>query len=127
VSAPIEIRFPVPWVWHNGKRVYAVWSMNDRLHWTKEAERIQLFRSYAKVAAREAGVRDLAPSLVQVVVPFRTASSRRDPMNWTTVHKAVVDGLTDAGCWPDDTAEWVTGLEPECVKGDEVVVRIWPR
>lgn len=37
---------------------------------------------------------------------------RRDPHNYFPTVKPVVDGLIDAGLWPDDTPEWVTTTEP---------------
>lgn len=74
-----------------------------------------LGRNYRSQAARTPVGRPLVPITVQVVLPFRT-NTRRDPHNYTgTVVKAVVDGLKDAGIVPDDTAEWVTVLDPECV------------
>lgn len=67
------------------------------------------------------------PSYVQVTIPFAT-NRRRDPSNYVgTVVKAIVDGLVLAGMWPDDNPDWVTVVEPLCVMGSEVVVRITPR
>lgn len=37
---------------------------------------------------------------------------RRDPHNFFVTVKHVVDGLVDAGVWPDDTPDWVTTTEP---------------
>lgn len=52
------------------------------------------------------------PITVQVVLRFRSAT-RRDPHNYTgTVVKAIVDGLVRAAMVPDDTADWVTVLDP---------------
>ena len=45
-------------------------------------------------------------------------------MNYVgTVVKAVIDGMVDAGCWPDDTAEWVEIRQPVLAVG-ETLVRI---
>lgn len=49
----------------------------------------------------------------------------------STVVKSIVDGLVDAGLWPDDTAEWVTVADPTFTVdrsyGEGAVrVRIWP-
>ena len=38
---------------------------------------------------------------------------RRDPANYAPTIKCLVDGLTDAGWWPDDTPEYVRTHEPE--------------
>lgn len=52
------------------------------------------------------------PVEVQVVLRFRSAT-RRDPHNYTgTVVKAIVDGIVKAGLVPDDTAQYVTVLDP---------------
>lgn len=90
-------------------------------------------RNHRSQAARTPVGRLVEPITVQVVLPFRTAN-RRDPHNYTgTVVKAVVDGLKDAGLVPDDTAEWVTVLDPEILvvrdKSEPLTatVRIRPR
>lgn len=90
-------------------------------------------RNHRSQAARSAPGRPVVPITVQVVLPFRTAN-RRDPHNYTsTVVKAVVDGIKDAGLVPDDTDAWVTVLDPEFVivrdKSEPLTatVRIRPR
>lgn len=50
-------------------------------------------------------------SWVTVVLPVPDRR-RRDPHNLTPTLKAIVDGLVDAGLWPDDTPEFVTTTEP---------------
>lgn len=71
--------------------------------------------------------RRLPPSDVMMVIPFDTAR-RRDPINWTRTVKATVDGLVNAGAWPDDTPEHVTQNVPALVDSDAtggmVLVRI---
>lgn len=89
------------------------------------------WRDAAYLVARSATarryVREQPPSYVQVTIPFRT-NRRRDPHNYTsTVVKAVVDGLRSAGLFPDDTADYVTVLDPLLIVGDEVTVTITPR
>lgn len=63
-----------------------------------------------------------------VQIPVR-GRRRRDPHNYTgTVVKAIVDGLVDAGFWPDDTGEHVTIVDPMLLPGGrEVIVVIEPR
>lgn len=52
------------------------------------------------------------PVTVQVELRFRKPG-RRDPHNYTgTVVKACIDGIVRAGLVPDDTAEYVTVLDP---------------
>lgn len=38
--------------------------------------------------------------------------------------KPIVDGLVDAGLWPDDTPEWVTTTEPRLVVRRDGLVRV---
>jgi hypothetical protein len=92
-------------------------NMNDRLHWSARARTSRAWRNAAHIAAvgasrgrgpaaRAAGPRD-------VVVRFDvTGVRRRDPHNWHPTVKAIVDGLVDAGLWPDDTPDHVHILEP---------------
>jgi crossover junction endodeoxyribonuclease RusA len=42
---------------------------------------------------------------------------RRDPHNFVPTVKAVVDGFTDAGLWPDDSEAFVTVGEPRLMVG----------
>jgi Holliday junction resolvase RusA-like endonuclease len=64
---------------------------------------------------------------VRVSFPV-TQNRRRDADNPAPTVKAIVDGLVDAGMWPDDTPEWVETLGSRFVKGaTEVVVEIIPR
>jgi hypothetical protein len=52
---------------------------------------------------------------VTVTVLFGTSrpNQRRDPSNWVLTAKHIVDGLTDAGLWPDDDKHHVYVAEPE--------------
>lgn len=53
---------------------------------------------------------------------------RRDPHNYVgSVCKWAIDGLVLAGCWPDDTAEFVTVLEPRLVLGGHLLLELWER
>ncbi len=40
---------------------------------------------------------------------WRDHGRRRDPLNWAPTAKALIDGLTDVGLWPDDSARHLTG------------------
>ena len=106
-----------------------VWSTNkDRsLHWAVRSKLIKAWRLCAHVECAGANLGTLPPSLVTLTLPF-ARNGRRDPMNYVgTVVKAVVDGLVDAGCWPDDTAEWVEIRQPVLAVGTtDVVVSIEP-
>ena len=51
---------------------------------------------------------------------------RSDPSNWTPTTKACVDGLVDAGVWPDDDQKWVWTSEPTFTQGGQVVITLTP-
>ena len=97
-------------------------SMNDRDHWRTHAARVKAWRTAGYLAAR----RDAPdwpcytklppdclhpPSVLSFVfeVPDKR---RRDGMNVYPTVKALTDSLVDAGCWADDTPEFVTTTEP---------------
>lgn len=103
----------------------ATLTMNGREHWRARAERVKRWRRAASEAAE--GVGALPPCVVEMAIPVRDRR-RRDPHNWMPTVKACVDGLVDAGVWPDDDAEWVTVPEPTLVPGaSDVIVSLRPR
>lgn len=66
------------------------------------------------------------PVKVQVTIPFGV-ERRRDPHNYVgTVVKSVVDGLVIARWFPDDTAAYVTVLDPLLVVGGLPQVEVLP-
>ncbi len=50
--------------------------------------------------------RAMGPSNVYISLPV-WGKRTRDPGNWTATTKPIIDGLKDAGLWPDDSPEWV--------------------
>lgn len=92
------------------------------IHWAASRRLLEPWRDLAGAVAHNAIVRRggkarfrQVPVAVQVTLPFRQGA-RRDPHNYTgTVVKAIVDGLKNAGLVPDDTAAWVTVLDPVIV------------
>ena len=115
----IELAFQPP---------FEPWSLNmERTkHWSWRARRARDWRLCAMSAARNAGVGPQPPSVIEVELPF-TRNGRRDPSNYLPAVKAAVDGLVDAGLWPDDTPDYVSVAEPSLVVGSLVIVRIRPR
>lgn len=102
-------------------------SMNDRSHWRTKAEQNRNWRFAAHLAARNAQARYLDPCTVTVILPV-VGNRRRDPMNYFATVKPIIDGLVDAGCWPDDTPQWVTTTEPRLDPTTKLVtVELVPR
>jgi crossover junction endodeoxyribonuclease RusA len=68
-------------------------------------------------------VKNSCKATVEFIFPV-TTNRRRDPHNYYPTVKPIVDGLTDAGFWVDDTPEYVETREPIFYKGDLVYVLI---
>lgn len=84
-------------------------SANGRLHWAARARRTRRLRGRACWLARH---HRLAPAGVQARVIATITyprPGRADPANSAPTVKAIVDGLTDAGVWPDDDSRHVIG------------------
>jgi crossover junction endodeoxyribonuclease RusA len=107
----------------------ALLSMNDRKHWRPRAIAVHTWRAYASAHGQALRSKGYPPSMVCVTLDVPD-KRRRDPANFFPCVKAIVDGLVDAGLWPDDTPEWVTVVEPvlRVVKGPLMVeVTLRPR
>lgn len=104
----------------------------NSIHWAVRRNMLESWRTEVGWAWKRlpAGERETiigVPCSVAVTIPFRD-TRRRDPSNYVaTVVKAMVDQLVQQGVWPDDNTDWITVIEPICVKGDEVIVRLIPR
>lgn len=96
-----EITLDIPAAW---------WmSSNQRLHWARRAERTGWVRQMFMIAARNAAL----PRMEQVHVAAEIGYPRAvkaDPANAAPTVKAALDGLTDAGVWPDDDSEHVVAV-----------------
>ena len=98
-----------------------VWSSNERLHYRVRSTRVKAWREMSELQAN--ALVSSAPVFplegkwdVELVLPF-IRGGRRDLSNYVgTVVKAVVDGLVDAGVWPDDDGRHVRVVEPLWVK-----------
>jgi crossover junction endodeoxyribonuclease RusA len=106
-------------------------SLNDRVHWRVRARITRAWRHAAGYAAldqlgRTPSGRRRPPCTVRVAFPARDPGRRRDPHNMAPTVKAIVDGLVDAGAWPDDTNRFVVVLDPEFVRAAQVVVTLSP-
>ncbi len=104
-------------------------SANARRHWRVKADIVKAWRDMALIVGRKSGVPALGPS--RVIAELHMTPRRRsriDPANYQDTAKPVIDGLVDAGIWPDDSADWVTGpdmrLGPPS-QSEWLVIQIW--
>lgn len=83
-------------------------SANDRLHWAVEAERTRWLRQLALARAK---IERTPPHNVTHVAAFvgYLRNGKADPANAAPTVKALIDGMTDAGVWPDDDSTHVIG------------------
>lgn len=114
----VVLEFPAPAEWLNA---------NDRLHWAVRNRLTQAWREAATVYARRAGL-PMGLRRVHVVVEVcRPRANRADVGNFYPTVKAVVDGLTDYGCWVDDDDSHVVGPDlrrgPKGPAGVRVIIR----
>ncbi|MSS45314.1 hypothetical protein FYJ43_04480 [Cutibacterium sp. WCA-380-WT-3A] len=86
----------------------AVWmSANGRYHWADRARRTRVLRAMAAAQCRRHHIHADGP--VRVVAEISYRSGRADPANAYPTVKALIDGMTDAGVWPDDDSQHVIG------------------
>lgn len=82
-------------------------SANDRRHWADKAARTAALRGRARLLARAAKLDPYTgPVLIWALVKYPTAR-RADPPNTYPTVKALIDGLVDAGIFPDDDSDHV--------------------
>lgn len=86
-------------------------SANDRMHWREKAARTRWVRDYAAIIARQEQTPAHDTALVYAFVQYPRAV-RVDPANSFPTIKAAVDGLVDAGVFPDDDDQHVLGPVP---------------
>jgi len=104
----------------------AVWlTSNQRLHWAAKAKRTATIRQLAAVQARNLGIEPMMQVHVAAFIGYPT-SAKADPPNAAPAVKAAIDGLTDAGVWPDDDSEHVVAVEfrrevGKCKKGHHTI------
>lgn len=81
-------------------------SLNDRLHFRANAERVKFWRELAGLSARGLGRYPAG----RVVIVYRFPDdARREVSNLQSTSKAIVDGLVDAGIFPDDSDDLMVG------------------
>lgn len=86
---------------------------NDRDYHFTRAARTRVWREAAGWWARQHRVKPFTEKVrVHVMFGVKYPGHRRDPLNFAPTIKAIVDGLTDVGLWPDDNSTWVENTEP---------------
>ncbi|AMS06469.1 hypothetical protein DUY81_13940 [Acidipropionibacterium acidipropionici] len=82
---------------------------NDRLHWREKARRVAAVRRRSAVLARQHLTPIDGPVLVACRARFR-AGRGLDSDGCAPTLKAAIDGMTDAGIWPDDDGRNVSAI-----------------
>lgn len=102
-------------------------TMNVQMHHHAKAPIVKAWREAAYWGAcawrpTPSGRRFHQKVNVQLVIPFRDRR-HRDPHNWYPTVKPIIDGLTDANCWPDDNEQWVSTTEPTLIVVGQAIIR----
>jgi crossover junction endodeoxyribonuclease RusA len=104
-------------------------TLNQREHWAPAAVKKKAWRSAAYFHARSNHVPlQAGRCVVSLSLPVAD-NRRRDGHNWVSTLKPVVDGLVDAGVFPDDSTPYVLTLEPSFhlrATNPNVILRIEP-
>lgn len=81
---------------------------NGRMHWAPKAKRTRALRDLAHVTAKAERIGTLGSTHVAAFIGY-TRNGKADPANAAPTVKALIDGLVDAGVWPDDDHTHVIG------------------
>lgn len=81
---------------------------NDRLHWAVKARMTRRIRTMAAWQARAEHLDHFENVLVTARIRYPD-KRRRDIENFAPTLKAMFDGFTDAGIWPDDDDTHIIG------------------
>lgn len=100
-------------------------SANDRMHYMAKSKRTKAIRGRARMLARSAGLIVPTPTFVVAEIGYPKGTGKADPANSYPSLKAALDGLTDAGAWPDDDSSHVIG--PKFDRGKNLTVGKWHR
>ena len=111
----VTIEFPPPDLYLNA---------NDRTHWAVKAARVKNWRWATYVYAITLYLGPQPRSRIGISLPVRSLNIRRDGSNFCLTQKACVDGLVDAGLWPDDCGQYVVTEEPTFHLGGNVRITI---
>jgi crossover junction endodeoxyribonuclease RusA len=82
-------------------------SANDRRHWADKAKRTKGLRQLGFVTTLGMGLL-LSTTHVAAYIGY-PRNGRSDPSNASDTVKPLIDGMVDAGVWPDDDSTYVIG------------------
>jgi len=88
-------------------------SANDRRHWADKAKRTRTLREMgqlgatAQIAESHKSIRHGTTHIAAFIGYPR--NGKADPANAAPTVKALIDGMVDAGVWPDDDSTHVIG------------------
>jgi hypothetical protein len=123
-------RFGVPSITlRYDERPFTANAARSASHWSVTAKLTAKWREAFRLLALEAGVADLGPTVVTVTPYLRDRRGRQDTGACFPAAKAAVDGICDAGAWPDDTAAYVVEVRfrpPIYGEGDGLVIELAP-
>lgn len=102
-------------------------SANQRLHWAPKARITAALREMGDVMAHVHKIPQHGPTHVAAFIGY-LRNGTADPANAAPTVKALIDGLTDAGVWPDDDSTHVIGptylRDPKSTTPDHYTVRL---
>lgn len=104
------VRIPAPAAFLN---------VNKRQHGRAAAGQVKAWRDAANVQARAAKLPALGRARIVATLHF-SDRKRRDDHNYFPTIKAIIDGLVDYGLLPDDSREYLVGVE---LRGGDPVER----
>lgn len=98
-------------------------------HWSVVARKTAQWREAWCAEARARSVPALGPTVITATPFLRDGRGRQDVAGCFPAVKAAIDGLVDAGVWPDDTPEHVVELRfrpPVRGQGDALELELAP-
>lgn len=104
-------------------------SANQRLHWAQKARRTRSIRTRAFLLARTAlhdgdVTHHAGRTLVHALIGYSTKHKADPPNSYPTI-KACIDGLVDAGVFPEDTSDHVVlSFDRDRKKADKGAYRV---
>lgn len=86
-------------------------------HFRVKGPKVKALRDAGRTAALDGSIPRMNLARIVCHVTRGRLDDRWDPANWYPSAKAVVDGFTDAGLWPDDSIRHVIGPDMRGVFG----------